>query len=163
MWFSNLLEHSKNQILTNEFIDSLGVLSQSRRKKYRVTLGKVSRELGEFTDVDKKKLKEYIIKKNESPLSEHTKRDYKIVLKKFFGRLRDHEFVSWIKVGIVKFCQRPLGYNKYSYRGIGHYDVQHTSLVRELGATDLLSFDRGFLGLELVQSFKEIRFEVQRN
>ena len=71
-------------------------------KKYRVTLGKVSRELGEFTDVDKKKLKEYIIKKNESPLSEHTKRDYKIVLKKFFGWLRDHEFVSWIKVGIVK-------------------------------------------------------------
>ncbi len=104
---SNLLEHSKNQILTNEFIDSLGVLSQPRRKKYRVTLGKVSRELGEFTDVDKKKLKDYIIKKNESPLSEHTKRDYKIVLKKFFGWLRDHEFVSWIKVGIVKATVGP--------------------------------------------------------
>ncbi len=100
---SNLLEQSsKNQIHIDEFVDSLGVLSQSRKRKYRVTLGKISRELGEFTGVDQKKLKEYIIEKNESSLSDHTKRDYRLVLKKFFGWLVNREFVSWIRVGNVK-------------------------------------------------------------
>ncbi len=100
---SNLLEStSKNQIHIDEFVDSLGVLSQSRKRKYRVTLGKISRELGEFTIVDQKKLKEYIIEKNESSLSDHTKRDYRLILKKFFGWLVDREFVSWIRVGNVK-------------------------------------------------------------
>lgn len=44
----------------------------------------------------------------------------------------------------------------YFYRGVGQYDVQHALIAKSFGATDLLSFDRGFFELAGLSDFSGI-------
>jgi len=94
------LEES-NARLIEEFISSLPVLSPRRLKKYRFSLAKVSRDLGPFETVKESNLKAYVEKINASGFADWTKRDYRFLLKKFFGWLHDRTFVDWIKLGHV--------------------------------------------------------------
>jgi len=93
----------QNHRFIEEFIDSLILLSANRIRKYRYTLGKIDMELGvSFDQVTKQDLKDFVEEINTSDYEGWTKRDYRLITKKFFGWLRDPEFVSWIKLGNVK-------------------------------------------------------------
>jgi len=57
---------SKNDELITQFTSSLGAISQPRTKKYRLTLGKISRELGPFERVSRQDLTRHVQKVNSS-------------------------------------------------------------------------------------------------
>lgn len=89
--------------LIEDFIDSLGALKKRRQDKYRYALNRISRELGPFEKANYKDLKSYVEKINvQEDFTDWTKRDYRLIIKKFFGWLRNKDFVAWIKVGGVK-------------------------------------------------------------
>jgi len=96
-----------NEQLIVEFIESLGVLSPSRIRKYRYTLGRISKRVGPFESVTIPDLKDYIREVNSSDYEQWTKRDYRLFTKKFFVWLRGKEFVEWIKLGHVKSTVGP--------------------------------------------------------
>jgi hypothetical protein len=64
----------RNVKLIDEFVSGLGVLSLRRVKKYRLTLGKISRELGPLENVTAPDLRAYIEKINLSDYEDWTKR-----------------------------------------------------------------------------------------
>lgn len=92
----------RNVVLIDEFVQSLGILSPRREKKYRLTLGKISREIGPFEDRKEADLKRYIEEINASDYADWTKRDYRVITKKFFTWLHNREFVDWIRLGNPK-------------------------------------------------------------
>lgn len=93
---------SVNRRLIDEFVSSLCPLSEVRLRKYDLTLGKIWREIGDFESVTKRDLMDYVAGINSSEYAINTKRDYRLISKKFFLWLRDRDFVSWIRIGSVK-------------------------------------------------------------
>ena len=101
-----------NEAVVEEFLGSLQMLSPARTAKYRWTMKKISRELGiPFERISREELRGFIEKVNlgkvEGLVEDWTKRDYRMIAKKFFGWLRDPEFVKWIKIGEVKSTVGP--------------------------------------------------------
>lgn len=60
-----------------------------------------------------------------------------------------------------KFCERDLPSPKYFYRGVGQYDVQHAIVARDLGASTLITFDKGFNALSSYTNFNTLKFDVR--
>ena len=102
MALSLLALDKKYSKLKDEFVRSLGVLSPARVKKYHDKLGKIFRLIGDPESITKNELMDFISKINTGDLADSTKRDYRLITKKFFGWLDNPEFVSWIKVGTVR-------------------------------------------------------------
>ncbi len=94
----------RNKEIVEAFIKTLPSLSARRIYKYRIRLGKISREFGKpFNTVSTDDLRTYVDKVNESPdYTDSTKADYRNFLKKFFGWINGKESVAWIRLGSVK-------------------------------------------------------------
>jgi integrase/recombinase XerD len=97
----------RNKIIIEEFIRSLPSLSSRRIYKYRVRLGKISRDLAKpFDLVSQDDLRGYVEEISESEeYTDSTKVDYRGCLKKFFGWLHEKDnpkFASWIRRGSYK-------------------------------------------------------------
>jgi integrase/recombinase XerD len=94
----------RNKEIIEAFVKTLPSLSARRFYKYRIRLGKISRDFGKpFDKVSIDDLRAYVDKVNESPdYTDSTKADYRNFLKKFFGWLNGRESVSWIRLGTVK-------------------------------------------------------------
>ena len=88
--------------LIHEFVRSLGVLSRARVKKYRTTLDKIFRHIGDPESITKNGLMDFISEINTGELADSTKRDYRLICKKFFGWLHDPEFVSLVARALIK-------------------------------------------------------------
>lgn len=98
----------RNRVLIEDFIRSLGLLSARRTRKYRYVLGKILRELPAPCDqVSQDDLRGYVQGINSSEFQPWTKYEYRLVVKKFFGWLKNKEFVSWVKLGNVKATVGP--------------------------------------------------------
>lgn len=93
-----------NRRCIEDFMETLPSLSTRRLVKYRYRLGKISRDLGKpFDRVTREELRAYVEKVNNRPdLTDWTKQDYRIFVKKFFRWLQDDEFVHFIRIGRVK-------------------------------------------------------------
>jgi integrase/recombinase XerD len=94
----------RNREIIEAFIKTLPSLSARRIYKYRIRLGKISRDFGKpFDKVSTDDLRAYVNKVNESAdYTDSTKADYRNFLKKFFGWIDGKESVSWIRLGTVK-------------------------------------------------------------
>lgn len=105
--FKLIGERDRELIL--EFITSLGVLSERRRQKYRVYLGKIGYDLGKpFEQASRKDLLDYLNAVSASEeFSPDTKRDVRLIAKRFFKWMRDDEFVKGIRLGTVDVVVRP--------------------------------------------------------
>jgi hypothetical protein len=79
----------RNKEIIEAFVKTLPSLSVRRIYKYRIRLGKISRDLGKpFDKVSMDDLRGYVARVNESPdYTDSTKADYRNFLKKFFGWL----------------------------------------------------------------------------
>lgn len=79
-------------------------MSGVRISKHRAVLTKMSRELAKpLESVAKAELQEYLKRANaRGDYSEWTKLCYRQFAKKFFGWLRDPDFVDWIRLGSVR-------------------------------------------------------------
>lgn len=60
-----------------------------------------------------------------------------------------------------KFCNRTLPSPNYYYRGVGQYDIQHAIIAREMKASKLITFDRGFDVLSKHNFFPTIIFDIR--
>ncbi len=92
-----------NKKLIQEFISTLPPLSDSRLQKYNVTLNKMSKDFGRafdaLTQQDLRTYLENVAKRGD--YSDWTKQDYRQLVRKFFGWLRDPGFVDWVRLGKV--------------------------------------------------------------
>jgi integrase/recombinase XerD len=93
----------EDQQLVREFIDSLGTLGPRRIEKYEAYVGKIGYELGRpFREVTRPELIRYLNGIDSSAFSEDTKRDIRLIAKKYFRWLRNDEFVKGIRTGNVE-------------------------------------------------------------
>jgi hypothetical protein len=73
----------RDRTLIEEFIDSLGTLSELRRKRYRVYLGKIGHELGKpFEQLTRQDVVAYLNEVNASEFSDDTMRDIRPISKR---------------------------------------------------------------------------------
>jgi integrase/recombinase XerD len=99
---------ARDRELVEDFIRSLGVLSQRRTSKYRFYLGKIGKDLSKpFEGASSEDLRQYITRVNASGYADNTKRDIRLIVKKFFRWLRDERFVGWIRTGNPKATVSP--------------------------------------------------------
>lgn len=97
-----------DQALVKEFIESLGTLSSRRVEKYEAYVGKIGWEQGKpMQQVTRGDLIGYLNAVNESDFADDTKRDIRLIAKKFFRWLRNDEFVKGIRVGTVDTVINP--------------------------------------------------------
>lgn len=73
-------------------------LSLRRVKKYRYTLSTLSKMLGKpLSKANRKDIERLLIKINQSDYSPHTKKDFRITIKKFWHFLGKDDMVSWVR------------------------------------------------------------------
>ena len=78
------------------------LIKQKRKSKYISKLSAMGRDLGDFEKVTRAQLRKYIEKIEASEMQPWTKRDYKLIAKKFFKWLNNTDFVEWIRLGRIK-------------------------------------------------------------
>ena len=93
----------KNERLIGEFFDSLPLIKQKRKSKYISKLSAMGRDLGDFEKVTRAQLRKYIEKIEASEMQPWTKRDYKLIAKKFFKWLNNTDF-GMDQAGQNKVC-----------------------------------------------------------
>jgi len=57
-------------------------------------------------------------------------------------------------------CKKPLPKIKYKYRGVGHWDMQHVVIAKNLEAKQFFTFDRGFSEVKKNDDFKSLEISI---
>jgi len=93
-----------NDNITARFLDNCKAqgLSEARIKKYGYQFPRIKRVLPDLANATKSDVENALIKIFKSELSESSKRDFQIHIRKFFRWLGKPELVEWIKLKEVK-------------------------------------------------------------
>lgn len=94
------LEEKENTNIILKFLDKLFAegLSKPRVLKYATHLKVISQKMGKsFLEVDEEDITRFLSELKQSDYSEHTKKDYKVVLKRFFRYLGKKELIKDVK------------------------------------------------------------------
>ena len=74
-------------------------------------------------------------------------------------KLLEQSFGRIITTSRCNACRRNMD-EKYRYRGIGHYDIQHALIAKGSNASVLVSFDKSFRDLSTSTEFKTLKFFI---
>lgn len=99
------LQEKDNPELILKFLEKLFAegLSKPRVIKYANHLKKISQKMGKsFLEVDEEDITWFLSELEQSDYSEHTKKDYKVVLRRFFRYLGKEELVKDVKITLRK-------------------------------------------------------------